>query len=1084
MAPLKKRPPPKAFDYDNEAPTTSKRRNISQSQTNVALSQSQSQQNISLSQLNSQFRCGKILRIHLTNFMCHSNLIINFSERVNFLVGNNGSGKSAILAALVLGLGAKASATNRSQSMKKFIKTDESFANIQIEIANAGLDAFNPDTYGDRIIIVRHITHTTSYYRIKNAQGTVVSKKADDLYKILLYHNIQVENPVFVLNQENARIFLKDLDPTKNYELFIKATQIEMVGEKLNDCLRASKVQSLQLSCLGQTITQAKEEIIALKHKLTELESISKIKKLLKKCELEKLWVFVIEQEKLIQAVNSSIEELITSRREFENMLENRENFETDCARALGEMDAKLEEKRTLYSEENVKVNALRSKLNEIGDRSGGIDSSIENLKKKQAFVKNQIDKLKEYIAQKVSNNRDSVQNLRIKHEKELGSLNQQKQEVIAMLERTKHDAQNLIGNKGHIDQKIDDLRKNKYRLQEESRHIQAQIQNINANSKDALSIYGENVSHIVATIDQLYQQRQFTEKPRGPLGRYIDVVDARYRDAVENQLGGLISSFVVSCNKDYKVLESVLKKYPNFNPTIITTKFMNKVYDVSKGKVRPPNGTVLLMDQIRCSDHVVLNCLIDRGSIETILLTESKDVAEKFTSQIENVPQNLRKIILIKPGLEYCPEPSYRMYSLKIRPARFIQVDIRERINQMKMDMASNQQEIDRCESMLQEISPKLQEISRSIKETRSLAEKHEQTMRQIAERIRELESYEYPDSNEMDLLTNELDECKTKLSQVEQQLDEKMNEIKETKIAQREINEQLTEQKVTLKTIEDEMNQMKNKSDEIRVNLASFMNTIRVNEGKVQEIDAKIQQYEEEKQIKIQALSELRSQAEKEGPRIDSQRSESDVNELIRKLKSKIKHRTQSNDSPGDLQNLIESKSQTLAKNEELFSSVRETLKMLNDSRIKRFRFIKHLKRHMAMKVMFTFQSLLSYRQFTGDISIDHGERKLCLSVCPRDPNVEGSISNTKALSGGERSFSTVAFLLSLWSCVDHPFYLLDEYDVFTDEVNREVMTGMLLNEAENKPQRQYTFLSPQDMALVSKDYIRIHRMADPQR
>lgn len=86
-------------------------------------------------------------------------------------------------------------------------------------------------------------------------------------------------------------------------------------------------------------------------------------------------------------------------------------------------------------------------------------------------------------------------------------------------------------------------------------------------------------------------------------------------------------------------------------------------------------------MDQIRCCDTVVLNCLIDRVSIESILLTESKEVAEKYTSTIKSVPKNLRKIILIKPGLEYCPEPSYRIYSLKIQPARFIQVDIRERL-------------------------------------------------------------------------------------------------------------------------------------------------------------------------------------------------------------------------------------------------------------------------------------------------------------------------------------------------------------------------------------------------------------------
>lgn len=59
--------------------------------------------------------------MHLTNFMCHENFTINFHPRVNFLVGRNGSGKSAILAALVLGLGGKAKATNRSNNVKGYI---------------------------------------------------------------------------------------------------------------------------------------------------------------------------------------------------------------------------------------------------------------------------------------------------------------------------------------------------------------------------------------------------------------------------------------------------------------------------------------------------------------------------------------------------------------------------------------------------------------------------------------------------------------------------------------------------------------------------------------------------------------------------------------------------------------------------------------------------------------------------------------------------------------------------------------------------------------------------------------------------
>lgn len=103
----------------------------------------------------------------------------------------------------------------------------------------------------------------------------------------------------------------------------------------------------------------------------------------------------------------------------------------------------------------------------------------------------------------------------------------------------------------------------------------------------------------------------------------------------------------------------------------------------------------------------------------------------------------------------------------------------------------------------------------------------------------------------------------------------------------------------------------------------------------------------------------------------------------------------------------------------------------------------------------------------------------------MVPRDKHIENAVSNAKSLSGGERSYSTIAFLLSLWSCVNFPFYFLDEYDVFTDQVNRHYITKLLLNEAEKKPTRQYTFLTPQDMSNVSAtDDLTIHRLAEPDR
>lgn len=125
------------------------------------------------------------------------------------------------------------------------------------------------------------------------------------------------------------------------------------------------------------------------------------------------------------------------------------------------------------------------------------------------------------------------------------------------------------------------------------------------------------------------------------------------------------------------------------------------------------------------------------------------------------------------------------------------------------------------------------------------------------------------------------------------------------------------------------------------------------------------------------------------------------------------------------------------------------------------------------------------MGFRNYSAEIIIDDKNKTLELKVIPRDSEIDGAVSNTKSLSGGERSFSTVAFLISLWSCVEHPFYFLDEYDVFSDEYNRHIMTMLLFDEAKKKMDKQYGFLTPQDFSnIVASKTLTIHKLQDPER
>lgn len=125
-----------------------------------------------------------------------------------------------------------------------------------------------------------------------------------------------------------------------------------------------------------------------------------------------------------------------------------------------------------------------------------------------------------------------------------------------------------------------------------------------------------------------------------------------------------------------------------------------------------------------------------------------------------------------------------------------------------------------------------------------------------------------------------------------------------------------------------------------------------------------------------------------------------------------------------------------------------------------------------------------LLSQRGYTGKLKFDHENETLTVQV-----NVEkvqgASTKDSKALSGGERSFSTICFIMALWEAMEAPFRCLDEFDVFMDMLNRRISMNMLMKIAKEQQTRQFILLTPQDMSNVhGSDRVRIFRLTDPER
>jgi chromosome segregation ATPase len=93
--------------------------------------------------------------IELVNFMCHENLKIKFNKLITCIGGRNGTGKSAIMIALGILFGQRASALERGNSYTELIKSGTNQSIIKVVINN--YLNYKSERYGPKIIIEKRL---------------------------------------------------------------------------------------------------------------------------------------------------------------------------------------------------------------------------------------------------------------------------------------------------------------------------------------------------------------------------------------------------------------------------------------------------------------------------------------------------------------------------------------------------------------------------------------------------------------------------------------------------------------------------------------------------------------------------------------------------------------------------------------------------------------------------------------------------------------------------------------------------------------------------------------------------------------
>ncbi|XP_026492705.2 structural maintenance of chromosomes protein 6 [Vanessa tameamea] len=1026
---------------------------------------------------------GLILTIQVKNFLCHDNLIIELHQNnIHWVFGRNGSGKSAILTALIVGLGGKAAATRRGNNIQSFIKKGSNYATIEIKIKNSTPKSYNHDRYGDHITVIRKITTAGgSSYIVKSATGEVVSTKYAEINNIMLALEIQVDNPISVLNQDEARSFCWT-DSKKLFSLFRRATNLDYSESNYNKVLDNCRMAIAIKTEKDRTCAQLEREYKSWENKYRQLLSRNEMKIQMRDLKKELVWSEISELQLKQQSLNEQIDlqmrkcqkisdKLLAMEEDFEG---NRNIIET-LKQRLEENDREktsLEAEKRAIEEEirNVQTNhrtaqratvKKREQLDKETRKIADFEHEIRNIESGAEAGR------REALERRASEAREAEQAVRAR----VSTAEHRVEQAAAQHERAQALAAREDAERRDLLERFEKLRRSQQELR--SRH------------GDPLAAWGEHVGALRRRVQQAVERRQFSQPPLGPVGYYLRLKDQKWGNALEHIISNMKTTFCVNSPEDSRKLFEIMQEvYGNKpKPSVTCSRFLPKRHDVSRRRVQ---AHPCALDMLDIENPVIANFLIDNLSLETVLLVPDQEEAIRQADTEANVPLNCSKIVT-EDCMEFYPAPNYRSYGGDPRRLGHHYLHLSTEDGERRLREA-----VARAEEALRSQTERARaargEEQRAAREAREAGAGLQALLAARLERERELRAAE----RARDLHRSpQHDELEKELDVTKQIVETLRVELKETSTAENIYVQKIGEHEAKLRQIKTKLADLTDVSRKLYEEITREQSKVDNREAKRQNYERILKEHQDGLvQIRDQStqqeanISEKVNKALATGTRVDNPRDRRTIQELLQETRIKLK-------AVDSLTLDMETVSTEMARAEEEYTNLKELLTKFSElieetqsSIDARLKFCYQLEIQITRRVQFCFGSILAAHGYNGRIEVKHSSGELTLQLSGRDGSRR--TQGAAALSGGERSYCTVALLLALWECVELPFYFLDEFDVFTDADNRRIMIELLLDFARRHPSRQFVFLAPElphARAMTSERPLELHRLEDPR-
>lgn len=999
---------------------------------------------------------GIIESITCCNFMCHERLHVELGPLINFIVGVNGSGKSAVLTGLTLCLGGKASDTNRGGSLKSFIKTDRDHASIIVKIKNAGTDAYQPDVYGESILVERHFSRTgTSGFKIKSSMGRIVSTKKQEVEEICEWYALQIGNPLTVLSQDNARQFLNSATPSQKYKYFVSGVQLEQLDNDYKmsqDHLDKMLYVRDDLDGIIKTAKDAMEDAKKRADAVSKNETLRANKKLYR---AQCAWAQVAAQEKELKARQDRVvvrEGLVVEQQKTcDKMTQDLEKLEAKVEETKQDR-VNLDEEKSGFEERlqaaDSKYSAEKARLTDVMREER---DAHERLKAAGAAIKGTKQKIEE-------------EEMRLSE-----STGPERADKDTALKEAKEHETNLKDQLENVDEEIADLKEQAKEAFKAFKSQETQRENKRAEvlaaekqhkelQKSTGSIYDGYDASMVRLVESIENDGSFQSKPVGPLGAHIRLRRPEWSSILEKTFGDGLNAFVVRSKADQTKLAAKMRQ---------TLKKPVPIYIASQVHIdtrahEPDDQFTTILRILEFDNDLIRAQMIINYSIEKIILINDRVEAERTMLDSEP-PRNVSACLCFHDG------ENKRGWGLRLTSRGGSINTAPVMPSQMRPRMQSDSAEqLKLQEEQLKHLGGELRQVTADSRRAKQDSDRLFTQSKQKEEARGKLEADIRRAQADIETLSEELDKFEgvdDRLMALKRDLVREENEEEQVGSQYGQIGLAKRELKATVEELKKELDIEKQKQADFsaRVNkaedrISSYETSRRIATAEknkaFEDLDRekmRLQEEEERVETARTTVDEFISRASESAPErvhIDDDKTydhyRKKYDEVVRKLN------ISSQRLGGTDEEIIERALQTKLKYDEVVkktSDVDALIDSLKATITNRLYLWRQFQRQISARIRIQFTYLLSERGFRGRIELNHRQKKVHIHVEPDETKKSGAGRNTKTLSGGEKSFSSVCMLLSIWEAMGSPIRCLDEFDVFMDNVNRRISTNMLV-------------------------------------